>query len=287
MSQGDAPPAAFPSIEPLRPRSMLFTLYGDYAYPRGQAIGLRSLVTFGARLGLGQTAVRSAVARLSRQDWLEARKAGNRSAYGLTEAGRRLIDEGTRRIYKPRLLAWDSRWCLLTYSIPEVRRAARDRIRRQLAWLGFGPLGGGTYVSPRKVESETRALIYAHGADNFARIFTAHLSGPSADADLVRQCWNLGAIARRYDKFVAHYERMRRRDVRRARAGKLADADAFAARFALTHDFRRFPFVDPDLPRELLPSAWSGFRARSLFEDYHGMLTDGALRFFDGVNNGI
>ena len=287
MTQGDASPAAFPSIEPLRPRSMLFTLYGDYAYPRGQAIGLRSLVTFGARLGIGQTAVRSAVARLSRQDWLEARKAGNRSAYGLTEAGRRLIDEGTRRIYKPRRRPWDARWCLLTYSIPEARRAARDRIRRELAWLGFGPLGGGTYVSPRAVEHETRALINAHGADKFARIFTARLSEPGADADLVRQCWNLAAIGRRYDEFVAHYEPMRRRDVRRARSGALTDAGAFAARFALTHDFRRFPFIDPDLPRELLPDSWPGFRARALFEDYHGMLTEGALRFFDGVNNGI
>jgi phenylacetic acid degradation operon negative regulatory protein len=266
---------------------MLFTLYGDYAYPRGQAIGLRGLVTFGARLGIGQTAVRSAVARLSRQDWLEARKTGNRSAYGLTEAGRRLIDEGTRRIYKPRFRTWDKRWCLLTYSIPEARRAARDRIRRQLAWLGFGALGGGTYVSPRKVEGEALALVRAHGADRFARIFTAHLYGPGADADLVRQCWNLTAIGRRYEAFIAHYEPMRRRDLRRARSGALSDADAFAARFALTHDFRRFPFIDPDLPRELLPAAWPGFRARKLFDEYHATLTDAALRFFDEVDIGI
>jgi phenylacetic acid degradation operon negative regulatory protein len=287
MTQGDPDPTAFPSIEPLRPRSMLFTLYGDYAYPRGQAIGLRGLVTIGARLGIGQTAVRSAVARLSRQDWLEARKTGNRSSYRLTEAGRRLIDEGTRRIYKPRRRPWDGRWSLLTYSIPEARRAARDRIRRQLAWLGFGALGGGTYVSPRRVVEDTLLLLRAHGADRFARIFTAHLSGPGADADLVRQCWNLEIIARRYGAFVAHYEPKRKRDVRRAAAGTLVDADAFAMRFALTHDFRRFPFIDPDLPRELLPAGWPGFRARELFESYHGMLTDGALRYFDGVTRDV
>jgi phenylacetic acid degradation operon negative regulatory protein len=276
-------PPEFPSIEPLRPRSMLFTLYGDYAYPRGQGIGLRGLVTIGARLGIGQSAVRSAVARLSRQDWLEARKAGNRSSYRLTDAGRRLIGEGTRRIYKPRRQAWDGKWSLLTYSIPEARRAARDRLRRQLAWLGFGALGGGTYLSPRDVADGTLTLLRAHGADRFARIFAAHLSGPGADADLVRQCWDLDVIARRYDDFFAHYDPMRRRDARRARAGSLADSDAFALRFALTHDFRRFPFIDPDLPRELLPARWSGFRARELFETYHGMLTDGALRYFDGV----
>jgi phenylacetic acid degradation operon negative regulatory protein len=266
---------------------MLFTLYGDYAYPRGQGIGLRGLVTIGVRLGIGQSAVRSAVARLSRQDWLEARKTGNRSSYRLTEAGRRLIDEGTRRIYKSRHRPWDGRWSLLTYSIPEARRAARDRIRRQLAWLGFGALGGGTYVSPRDVADNTLTLLRAHGADRFARIFTAHLSGPGADTDLVRQCWNLEVIARRYDTFVTHYGPMRKRDVRRARTGTLPDPDAFALRFALTHDFRRFPFIDPDLPRELLPAGWPGFRARELFETYHGILTDGALRYFDGVTRDV
>jgi phenylacetic acid degradation operon negative regulatory protein len=286
MTQGDAHGASFPSIEPLRPRSMLFTLYGDYAYPRGQAIGLQGLVIIGARLGIGQSAVRSAVARLARQDWLESRRAGNRSSYGLTEAGRRLIDEGTRRIYSPRVKPWDGKWCLLTYSIPEARRSARDRIRRQLAWLGFGALGGGTYVSPRQVETDALSLVRAHGADRFARVFTAHLSAADADAELVRQCWNLAAIGRRYRAFVAHYEPMQRRDLRRARAGTLADADAFSTRFGLTHDFRRFPFIDPDLPRELLPAAWPGFRARRIFEEYHALLTEGALRFFDGVNNG-
>ena len=286
MTQGDAHGAAFPSIEPLRPRSMLFTLYGDYAYPRGQAIGLSALVVIGARLGIGQSAVRSAVARLARQDWLVSRRAGNRSSYGLTEAGRRLIDEGTRRIYNPRVKPWDGTWCLLTYSIPEARRAARDRIRRQLAWLGFGALGGGTYVSPRSVEADAIALVRAHGAGRFARIFTARLSASGDDADLVRQCWDLDVIGRRYRAFIAHYEPMQRRDVRRERAGTLTDADAFSMRFGLTHDFRRFPFIDPDVPRELLPAAWPGFRARRLFEEYHALLSTGALRFFDGVTNG-
>src|SRR4029077_12007587 len=115
----------------------------------------------------------------------------------------------------------------------------------------------------------------------------AHLSGPGADADLMYQCWNLQDIARRYSAFADHYEPMRKRDARRAAAGALADADAFAMRFALTHDFRRFPFIDPDLPRELLPASWPGVRARELFESYHGLLTDRALRYFDGVTRDV
>ena len=265
---------------------MLFTLYGDYAYPSGRAIGLQAIVAMAERLGIGEVAVRSAVARLAHQGWLRAEREGRRAQYGLTDAGRRLIDEGTRRIYRPSRAKWNGAWCLLTYSIPETRRSLRDRMRRQLAWLGFGAMGGGTYASPRPVSDEAKELLRLHGVEPFARIFHAELRGPGSDADLVHACWDLGLIGRRYRAFESHYAPMFARDQRRIRSGRLPDADAFVVRFALTHDFRRFPFIDPDLPKELVPSGWPGFRARSLFERYHSLLTDGAWRYFGSVADG-
>src|ERR1017187_7083992 len=96
------PREPFPGLFPLRPRSMLFTLYGDYAYPRGVDLWLGSLVLLGARLGISEGAVRSAGARLARDGWVAARRQGNRSFYALTQRGRSLIQAGTRRIYQPR-----------------------------------------------------------------------------------------------------------------------------------------------------------------------------------------
>jgi phenylacetic acid degradation operon negative regulatory protein len=270
----------FPGIAPLRPRSMLFTLYGDYAYPRGVDLWLGSLVALGARFGISEVAVRSAVARLARDGWLTARREGNRSYYALTERGRALIEEGTRRIYQPRRGAWNGQWCLLTYAIPEAQRAHRDRLRKQLAWLGFGPLGGGTYVSPRNVASEAAALARDHGVERFARIFNARFDGPVSSAELVRRCWDLKKIAASYERFIKHYAPLYARDGARRRKRALPDSSAFVHRFALTHDFRHFPFIDPDLPAELLPRGWPGTRARELFEKYHALLSDGALAFF-------
>jgi phenylacetic acid degradation operon negative regulatory protein len=269
-----------PSMAPLRPRSMLFTLYGDYVYPRRDEIWLGSLVQLADRLGASEVAVRSAVARLAREGWINSRKSGNRSFYALSEAGRSLIAEGTRRIYRTNGGAWDGRWCLLTYSIPESARGIRDRLRKRLAWLGFGALGGGVYVAPRDVADDVRRLLESHKAAQFARVFRAQLGAGQADLDIVHQCWDLAAIARSYERFIEHYQPRYAADVRRHKARGLSDGDAFAMRFALTHDFRRFPFVDPDLPPELLPKSWPGNSARRLFERYHAMLTGGASRFF-------
>jgi len=46
----------------------------------------------------------------------------------------------------------------------------------------------------------------------------------------------------------------------------------------LTHEFRRFPFADPDLPAALLPDRWIGHRALCL--EYNRRPKAGAERFF-------
>lgn len=260
---------------------MLFTLFGDYVYPEGGDIRLRSLVAIGAALGMSEVAVRSAVARLARERWIIARRSSQRSFYRLSPAGRALIEEGTRRIYRADGRTWDGAWCLLTYSIPESKRALRDRMRKQLAWLGFGPIGGGTYVAPRDVSDEVRHLAERLGASGFVRTFVASGSGGTDDAHIVRESWDLRRIAGAYARFIRHYAPLYESDRARKAKRALEDVDAFIVRFALTHDFRRFPFIDPDLPPVLLPKNWAGARARKLFENYHAMLTDGALRFFE------
>ena len=273
-----------PSLAPLRPRSMLFTLFGDYVYPQRADIWLGSLVIIGAALGMSEVAVRSAVARLARERWIVARRGGQRSYYRLSPAGRALIEEGTERIYRADGRAWDGTWCLLTYSIPESRRSLRDRMRKQLAWLGFGPLGAGIYVAPRNVSAQVQRLAERLGADGFAKTFIARGAGATSDKHIVAQSWDLSRIARAYERFINLYGPLYARDKKRKSRRVLDDRDAFIMRFVLTHDFRRFPFIDPDLPSTLLPKNWAGTRARKLFETYHAMLTDGAMRFFEAVS---
>ena len=58
-------------------------------------------------------------------------------------------------------------------------------------------------------------------------------------------------------------------------------APIFAEKTRLVHEFRKFLFVDPGLPQELLPARWSGLEARGVFSAYYHLLAEGALRFFE------
>lgn len=257
-----------------RPNSFIFTVFGDFVHGYGDAIWVGSLVRLMAEFGLSEQAVRAALSRMSRQGWLESSRIGPRSFYSPTPLGRRRVDEVSKRIYVAPQDAWDGRWRMLSYTIPESKRELRDRLRKDLTVLGLGPLSASLWISPRDVADAVRDAIHALGLNERADMFVARYEGPLADADLVIKCWDLDAIGRAYEEFIARYS---------GYARSLSDTQAFVTRIWLVHDFRKFAYLDPGLPAALLPADWPGVRAGALFREFYAALRPGAVRFFESV----
>jgi len=74
----------------------------------------------------------------------------------------------------------------------------------------------------------------------------------------------------RYRRFVDAVEALDPRD----------DAARFAALVTLVHEWRRFPFVDPEIPDALLPPDWPGHRAKVLFDERHACWSPAAVAWF-------
>jgi phenylacetic acid degradation operon negative regulatory protein len=55
----------------------------------------------------------------------------------------------------------------------------------------------------------------------------------------------------------------------------------FAIRSELVHEWRKFLFTDPGLPRELLPARWPGISAAEMFHAEADRLLPAAARFVD------
>ncbi|HEX6513346.1 MAG TPA: PaaX family transcriptional regulator C-terminal domain-containing protein [Chloroflexota bacterium] len=264
------------ALPPVKPRSWLFDLFGDYVEHRERELWTGTIIALAAEFDLTERAIRSALLRLQRDGWIDVRRAGTRSFYGLTDAGRELIDRGRERIMRGPEQEWDGRWVILTYSIPETHRELRDRLRTQLSWLGFGGLGSGIFVSPHDRQDELATLARRHGLEQHITVFRAEHVWPGDNRALAARCWDLQAINARYADFIQAFERYRDPD-------GLSDRDCFVVRFRLINGYRRFPFLDPGLPADLLPRDWLGFRATALFRDLHERLAPGADRYFDRV----
>lgn len=268
----------------LRPQSAMFTLYGDYLLNRGGEIGIGSLIKLLNNLGLSQQAVRSAVSRMRRAGLLKMRRVGRKSYYSLTEDGHSLLTKGARRIFERKNTNWEGSWNIVTYSIPEQRRQARDRLRLELNWMGYGTLSEATWISPYDLTKEVEVLVERLQIKDYVQIFQAKTQGFTGPKKIVSLGWNLSRIHEKYASFIEKYQPKLGNHLRRLQTGELVEpSECFAERFYLIHEYRRLPFFDPDLPKELLPENWLRPKAAALFHEYHDLLADKANRYFDAV----
>jgi phenylacetic acid degradation operon negative regulatory protein len=268
----------------LRPQAALLTLYGDYLLNRHAEIGIGSLITLLGQLGLSEQAVRSAVSRMCRGGLLKARRVGQKSYYSLDKDGHRLLTEGASRIFHRKNNHWDGSWNIVIYSVPEPKRKARDRLRLELNWMGYGTLSEATWISPYDLTKEVEELAERLKIKDCVQVFQAKNQGFSDAKKLVSQGWDLSRIHEQYARFIERYQPKLEDHQRRLKDGEAIEpSECFVERFRLIHEYRKLPFFDPDLPREILPTNWLRPKAAQLFQEYHALLADKANDYFDSV----
>jgi phenylacetic acid degradation operon negative regulatory protein len=262
----------------MKARSLVFDLFGDHLRYRGGEVRLRALADLMACFGVPEPTVRVVATRLRREGWLTSRREGRETVYALTDASWQLLEEGRTRIFARAAAPWDGRWHMVLYSVPETERALRERLRKKLAWVGFGPLSASVWVSPHDRAEQVRASFDAHPAVRLD-VFRVRSEGPVADRDMAARSWDLAGLDRDYGALLAEY----RPRIARYRRGELHGQAALVERMRLMHDYRLFPFRDPDLPLELLPEGWQGRAAHEVFLEAHGLLRAPAEAFVDSV----
>jgi phenylacetic acid degradation operon negative regulatory protein len=256
-------------------RGLLFTLLGELVLPSDGAAWTSAVLAAFDRLGVAEKATRQALMRTSNAGWLQAEKVGRRTRWLLTPAARNLLSDGAKRIYAFGPTAtWDGQWVLAQVRIPEADRRARHVVRTRLAWAGFGSLGPGLWISPHpQREREAVRVLTDAGVAGDAHVFVARRTGLADTRAMVAAAWDLPAVEVEYEQFVADF-----------RAPEVP-GDVLLRQLELVHAWRRFPALDPSLPRELLPPRWTGIRAAELFADRHERWRPAAHREWQRLNS--
>ncbi|KAA9017017.1 phenylacetic acid degradation operon negative regulatory protein PaaX [Niallia endozanthoxylica] len=264
-------------------QSMILTLYGDYIRHYGSQIWIGSLIQLLKPFGYNEQAVRVQVSRMMKQGLLQSERKGNKSYYELTERGISRVDEAARRIYKLDPHEWDGKWRVVMYNIPEEKRQVRDDFRKELQWSGFGNLSSGCWVSPNNFEKEIHLLVSKYKIEEYVHLFLSQHIGPQPDSQLVEKCWHLDEIGEKYEEFIDKYSKNYIVHQSVIQSGEMTDEECFIERANLVHVYRKFLFIDPFLPKELLPERWIGNHAALLFNQYYKVLSEPASRYFEAI----
>ncbi|MBU4465929.1 MAG: PadR family transcriptional regulator, partial [Actinobacteria bacterium] len=162
-----------------------------------------------------------------------------------TDAGNALLAEASGRVrgaapFDPK----GGGWTLVTFSIPEDRRALRHRVRSTLTWEGFAPLRDGLWLAPGEVDLRASLLPLSGELDPGTIVaFRARELADFPIAASVRQAWDIDVIRAAHRQFAQAW----------GDPGVVGSVgSALLARTQLVADWLLLLRTDPGLPPEYM-----------------------------------
>lgn len=259
-------------VSAVRPQAVLLTFCAQFLLDRPAPLFTGSFVEAVTRAGIGEHAVRTTVTRMCQRGLLDRRRAGPKVYLSLAPGTAQLLHDAEARVWLQGAVnrSWSGEWTLLSFSLPESRRAERHQLRKRLGWEGFGLLHSGLWIAPPA--ADVPKVLAGLAVDDDVRVFRATALAPTDVRRLVTDAWDLEALAAGYTGFLERW----------AGPAPRSDLGDDLARFLLLlTEWLLLVRIDPHLPEELLPPGWPAVAAERLVHRLRAEYEPGAREAFD------
>jgi phenylacetic acid degradation operon negative regulatory protein len=258
-----------------RSRTVLVSFLGAIVRRMNNWMPIAGTIELMAELGLDAPSVRTAVFRLKQRGWLVSETRAGMRGYALTPVALKALAAGDEIIWHARQPAdLGAGWCVVNFSVPESARAMRHKLRAHLASLGFGNVGTAMWIAPARMQNAAEQAVKELGLESYSAIFVGSYVGGRNLAELLYESWDLDQINRRYQEFIDTFQPV---SEALERAEAIDPQQAFASYLGVIDHWRKLPFRDPGLPREVLAADWAAPTAGAMFEHIVSVLEGRAL----------
>jgi phenylacetic acid degradation operon negative regulatory protein len=222
-----------------RTASLIVTIWGDAVEPRGGSLWLGTLQALLAHFRVNPGQLRTAMSRLTEEEWLVRNRVGRLSFYRLGPRGEAAFGAASRRIYDGTPPLWDGAFRLVL--------TAEAALREALEAEDFAPLAPGVLVGLRGTAETLPAA---------APMLSATPRSAAEARGIAARAWKLDELGAGYARFLRIFEPLE--------GAPIAPEQALPLRLLVVHEWRRVVLRDPRLPEALLPPDWPGHAARAL-----------------------
>lgn len=192
--------------------------------------------------------IKRAIVTARQKGFLKPSTRGRRALPQITEAGKKRL-ASILPVYDHKR-AWDKRLHIITYDIPETKRADRDILRETLRHIGCGLLQESVWITPYNPIDTLRETIRTHDLAGNIIISDMGTDGSIGEEnlqELIVRIYQLEKINDRYKMWIGDAKR------KKIRQWELIQY------LSILKD-------DPQLPFSLLPGWWKGSQAYRLIK---------------------
>lgn len=197
---------------------------------------------------------RGALAKLKNLNFAIKSISKDEDYYEINSKGEKFFDE-TLDVLKEKI-AWDKKWRLVMFDIPESKRSTCDKLRRSLNNLGMGILQNSVWISPKDIKLKINKISERLNLDSSIRYFEV-VSSPSLNNQIISKAWDLPKINLQLEKFIKTAEH----DLKNMGKG---NGDRFKAK-KLIFEYALIMKNDPKLPLEFIDKNETRKMAREIY----------------------
>ncbi|GAB2571879.1 PaaX family transcriptional regulator [Leucobacter ruminantium] len=184
--------------------SLLRTVTGAVMRERGGWLPTAVFVELLRALGVSPERTRTALSRVREKGLLVSEARERQPGYAIAPAAHDVLARGDRRIHQPRSMGDGDAWCLVSFNVPESRRQARHRLRKQLCWIGAGNVSQGLCILPAFLLDEAEDIVRRLELSDHVTLFVTHeVRGAAPLRELAARWWDLNAIRELHEGFLA------------------------------------------------------------------------------------
>ena len=261
----------------VHPQSLFFALAGLHMLDDPRPLSGTSIVFVMGKLGVGESAARSVLQRMTAKKFIVRHKEGRKTFYLLTDRARGILREGQEKMFAGWQPAnWDGQWTFVRIQVPESKRTLRHQMSSRLSWAGFGQVDGGPWVAPGPHDVAT---ILGPEQSEISPIVVYGRPQPPTTEQMLVAAFDLGQLAERYGEFGEKWSG--------TDPAASSPMGALVKRVELHFDWLTLTRTDPQLPVSLLPEGWPGSAQNELFRSVNVGLSNqeyaAATDFFAGT----
>ncbi|MCX6806914.1 MAG: CRISPR-associated endonuclease Cas2 [Candidatus Berkelbacteria bacterium] len=206
----------------------------------------------------------STLERLVKRGDLRKIRVKEGTQFSITGKGKNNISKDPTHLDRPDK-AWDSKWVVIIFDIPEKSRKLRNEFSSQLKNLGLAHIQNSVYGSTHNISEKVKNLAKSIGVSEYIKILVVETMEIGNMKQFAEKAWNLSLINEKYRQFIQ----------KNKNGYKESNINPEALRYWLKR--ARFEYLsilhqDPILPKELLPFRWMGYEAEKIWNQLEKIL---------------
>jgi len=206
----------------------------------------------------------STLERLVKKGFIKKSKKEKGTEFSLTSLGKKYLPHEPEVISRPKR-AWDNKWRMVIFDIPETKRKIRTELYERLKKYGFGRMQNSVYITPHDCLDDAKKIIKELKITDKVKVMLVENLYVDDLPKMAEDVWHISDLNKKYQIFVKKYQS----------APKKFDFSPEILKYWLT--ITKFEYLsivhdDPVLPKELLPLNWTGYKAQEVWDSLEKIL---------------